>query len=796
MESGEMVKPAHRPPSRAADWFQAGLFTTTILVSAFLLFWVQPLFAKMILPILGGSSSVWTTSMLFFQFTLLAGYLYAHFSSRVLAIGPHIALHLILLGTAFLSLPFYIDATNAETPEGSPAFWVLSFAALTVGLPFFTVSATAPLLQRWFSLTRHKDRDNPYFLYAASNLGSMAALFCFPLLFEPSFGVHLQTIYWRAVYGVLAALFIASGIVTFRNLDLEKPLPANEGTSPTPAIDRISTGCRLSWIFLAFVPSSMMLGLTSHVTTDITPIAMFWIVPLAIYLLSFVLVFSRYRHLIGDKGLAAIIILCTSALILMKFAGFVKTADAAMISIALHTTLFFAAAWLLHGYLSSTRPRAAHLTEFYLWLSIGGMLGGMFNAVVAPVLFNQVYEYYAIILPVYFFAMKVLVEKKGTGPAAGWSGTTVDLATLFAMFLVLLLVADTIMSRPITATVRWTFVAGSTASVVIAGIAAYYFLRRLPRRLVFYVIVLAALCNALVLNYRHANLLLTRSFYGSLKVKLKHDSDGVPYHLFIHGSTQHNLQRVADDPRERTEPLMYYHRGANLFHAIRAVQSHLQRPLHLGVVGLGAGATSAYLEESDTATFYEIDPEVVAMAKNRDYFTFLDDARGPTEIIVGDARLQLQKAENDSFDILLIDAFSSDAVPVHLLTAEAVEMYLHKLKDDGVLIFHLSNRYLDLKKVMQGYLLPEGFAIYHASKRGVEKPADSAKLSVGLFSHSRVALIARQSALPGEITLSTRWQKLEHDPDFTTWTDDFSNVPGVFKFSSSMHGGETDAWPQ
>ncbi|EKD33732.1 MAG: hypothetical protein ACD_75C02615G0005 [uncultured bacterium] len=780
-------KPGHQPPSRVADCCQAGLFTATILVSAFLLFWVQPLFAKMILPILGGSSSVWTTSMLFFQFTLLAGYLYAHFSSRLLAAGPQILLHLILLGAAFLSLPFYIDSTNAETPAGSPVFWVLSFAALTVGLPFFMVSATAPLLQRWFSLTRHKDRDNPYFLYAASNLGSMAALFCFPLIFEPSFGVHLQTIYWRTAYGVLAALFLASGIVTFTNLDFEntKKSPAKDQALPASESDRISTASRLSWVFLAFVPSSMMLGLTSHVTTDITPIAMFWIVPLAIYLLSFVLVFSRYRHLIGDKGLAAIIILCTSALILMKFAGFVKTADAAMISIALHTTLFFATAWLLHGYLSSSRPRAAHLTEFYLWLSIGGMLGGMFNAVVAPIIFNQVYEYYAIILPVYFFAMKVLVEKKSAGAAACQSGATINLATLFGMFVVLLLVADTIMSRPITATVRWTFVAGSTASVVIAGIAALYALGRLPRHLVFYVIVLAVLCNALVLYSTHTNLLLTRSFYGSLKVKVKHDSDGVPYHLFIHGSTQHNLQRVAADARERTEPLLYYHRQANLTHAIRAIQSHQShqhRPLHLGVVGLGAGATSAYLEEGDTATFYEIDPEVVAMAKNRNYFTFLDDARGQTEIIVGDARLQLQKAGNDSFDILLIDAFSSDSVPVHLLTAEAVEMYLHKLKDDGVLIFHLSNRYLDLKKVMQGYRLPDGSAIYYASKRGVEKPADSAKLSVGLFSHSRVALIAKESALPEEITLSTRWLKLEHDPDFTTWTDDFSNVLGVLKF--------------
>jgi spermidine synthase len=767
-----MVKPADLLLAPLSGRLQVCLFTGAILISAFLLFWVQPLFAKMILPILGGSSSVWTTSMLFFQSALLAGYLYAHFTSRFLAVRAQILLHLALLGMAFLPLPFSIDYTRAESPEGSPALWVLSFAAMTVGLPFLMVSATAPMLQRWFSLTRHKNRDNPYFLYAASNLGSMAALFCFPVIFEPAFGTHRQTLHWQTVYAVLVVLLLASGFVTRRNL------AANEqSTRKNPAdAARPSIGRRLSWVFLAFVPSSMMLGLTSYVTTDISPISMFWIVPLALYLLSFVIVFSRYRQLIGDRSLAAVLVLCTAAFVLFKLTGLVSTTHTALLSIVLHTIFFFAAAWLLHGTLSSSKPPADRLTEFYLWLSVGGMLGGMFNAVVAPLIFHLIYEYYAVILPVFFFAVKLLVTKRGSAVRA-----SADLAALFGTFLVLLLAADAIMSRPVTAAIRLTFLACSVILVAVVGSVHLRFSTRMPLRIVAYVAALAVLGNTL-LRTSHANLVVARSFYGSMRVKLKYDKTGVPYHLLIHGSTRHNLQQFSSVPGLRLEPLLYYHREANLSHAIRAMQVHLHRPLQIGVVGLGAGATSAYLQEGDTATFYEIDSEVVAIAKNPEYFTYLSDTPGKTEVIVGDARLQLQKTPDSSFDMLLIDAFSSDAIPVHLLTAEALDMYLHKVKDDGMLILHLSNRFLDLKKVIQGFRIPEGYALYYASKSGVEKPADSAKLALGLFSHSQVALIAKESALPEEIIMVARWHKLEHDPDFNTWTDDFSNVLGVFKF--------------
>lgn len=767
--------------SRASGFIQTVFFTCTILVSAFLLFWVQPLFAKMILPILGGSSSVWTTSMLFFQFTLLAGYVYAHFSGEVLGTRPQILLHIVLLSSALLSLPFYIDFANSQSPEGSPAFWVLSFAALTVGLPFFIVSATAPMLQRWFSLTHHKDRDNPYFLYAASNLGCLAALFCFPMVFEPSLGVRLQTTYWQAVFYVLVALFVITGLVTFGQLDTQRESMLKKLASRASCDREISANRRLCWVFLAFIPSSMMLGLTSHVTTDIAPVSMFWIVPLACYLLSFVIVFSRWQHLIPNRGLAIIIMMSTAALLILRVAGFEKTGTTALISIGLNVTLFFASAWLFHGYLSSTRPSAAHLTEFYLWMSIGGMFGGLFNALVAPVIFNQIFEYYAVIVSIFFFSIKLLVDK--SAPASDQkNGETVDLAILFGIFLFLLLVADMLMSQPITAKVKYAFLAGTIGLLLIAWAVAFVKRGRPPLRIALYVVAIAAVANFLVLTRSHSNLLLARSFYGSLQVKFKQDKNSVPYHLLIHGSTMHNLQNISAPSLRKPEPLMYYHRQANIGNAVSSLKALLHRPMHLGFVGLGAGAMGAYLEENDTATFYEIDPEVVAIAKNQQYFNYLSDAKGKVEIIVGDARLQIKKAADHVFDIILVDAFSSDSIPVHLLTAEALEIYLHKLKDDGILLFHLSNRYLELKKVMQGFQLPKGYVLYYADKNDVEEPTGEANNFPGVFSHSQVALIAKEAALPENISSSKRWRKLEHDPDFRYWTDDFSNVLSVFRF--------------
>lgn len=762
---------------------QTAVFTCAILLSAFLLFWAQPLFARMILPILGGASAVWTTSMLFFQLTLLAGYLYAHYCGKFLAVRQQMVLHLLLLGGAGSTLPFYItsDRGGAAIPEGVPALWVLSLAAFTVGPPFFAVSATAPMLQRWFSRTNHRHRENPYFLYAASNLGSMAALIFFPVFLEPLLGVERQTTIWAFGYFALFVLLLLTGLVTLRGLAQGPGAgPHQSVTALLSHIDEIRVGDRLSWAFLAFIPSSMMLGLTSHVTVDIAPVSMFWILPLAIYLLSFVIVFSRFRDLVANRLLAVIIVLCTALLLVMKFSGNDRTLTNAGIAVLLHLTLFFSSAWMLHGYLSRNRPPATHLTEYFLWMAFGGMLGGLFNALLAPVIFSQIYEYFVVVLTVFCIALQVLVggprsttSSRGPHPAG--------MATVFLVLLCVFVVVDALLRQPITLKIQQDFALGSIALMLTGGVVAFCRPGRKTIGLAVLIFALGISGNYLVLTEAHTNILLDRSFYGALKVKMKEDSDGTPYHLFIHGSTRHNLQRFGDDPVANQEPLMYFHRQANIGHALTSLKAHLDRPMHLGFVGLGAGAMSAYVDYGDTATFYEIDPKVAAMAGDPRYFTYVSGAKGKIEIRLGDARLQLKKAADASFDLLLIDAFASDAIPVHLLTTEAVAMYLRKIKDDGLLLFHLSNRYLDLHRVLQGLRLPDGYSLYYASKTNVERPAGLSGRIAGIFSHSQVALIARESALPEEIAAATRWRRLEHDSDFVPWTDDFSNVFGVLR---------------
>ncbi len=718
--------------------------------------------------------------MLFFQITLLAGYVYAHFSGKYLKITAQVWLHCLLLGIAGASLPFYIEYAHSEVPEGSPAFWVLSLAVLTLGPSFFMISSTAPMLQRWFSRTRHRYRANPYFLFAASNLGSMLALLGFPTIIEPSLGVQLQTGCWQTGYYLLLTLFLATGLVTLQKLAADQDPLLLPRELPLTEDRNISANRRLSWIFLAFIPSSMMLGMTSHVTTDIAPVAMFWVAPLALYLLSFVIVFSRCQHLIAPRWLAAMIIISGSFLIFMRFAGYDKTISTVLVVVILHLILFFLSAWLFHGYLSSSKPATPDLTEFYLWMSIGGMLGGFFNALVAPLMFNQVYEYHVVVVAVISISFRVLLTKRNRWGDPNIPGVQAMMCT-FGVLLLIFLLVDMLMSRPITMQVKLIFMLGSVGVMIMAGVSAYYKPGIMPRRMAIIVVVLGVLGNIFVLTQTHANILLARSFYGALKVKLKLDIYDTPYHLFIHGSTRHNLQKFGPDLAENQKPLMYFHRQANIGHAVTSMQVHLDRPMHLGFVGLGAGAMSAYAEVGDTVSYYEIDPEVVAMAQNRAYFTYLSETKGNVEILVGDARLQLKKARDSSFDILLIDAFSSDAIPVHLLTAEAVALYLCKIKDDGALLFHLSNRYLDLYKVLQGVRLPKGYALYFASKNDVERPAEVAHGISGLFSHSQVVLIAKETALPDDIRASGRWSRLPRNPEFTTWTDDFSNILGVLR---------------
>lgn len=744
------------------------LFGLATLLSAFLLFWVQPLFAKMILAQLGGSSSVWTAVMLFFQATLVCGYGYVHLSDRWLPRKRQVALHTALLLAAMVVLPFAVEGREGAA-SSSPVAYVLILATFSVGLPFFALSATAPLLQRWYAAT---GRD-PYFLYAASNFGSMAALLLFPTLLEPALAVRPQTVVWQVGYVLLVVLLGLCGLAYLRSAAAEPAMRPLAGKSP------LTAATRFSWVFWAFLPSSAMLGVTSHVTTDIAPAALFWVLPLALYLLSFVVVFSRLQRYLPATALVWAVVLLAVAVLSLRYWGGDRTMDRAMASILLNLLWFFSAASLLHGFLFRSRPEATQLTEFYFWTACGGALGGIFNGIVAPLTFHQVLEYYLVLVVISSIALRLALTSLVTRcpvtiAEAGRS------AGIFAVLLLLFLFADRVLSGVRTPQLHTGMMLYALVAIIITLAVAIK--RRHATALRVAILVISVVAGGVYLSFQdYGNLYLARSFYGALRVKEKRDLHDVPYHILLHGSTRHNMQRFGEDPEKNQEPLMYFHRHANIGNAVSALRTRLERPLRFAVAGLGAGAMSAYTEVGDEMVFYEIDPEVVALATNPALFTYVTEAKGNIDIVVGDARLQLAKAPDRHFDLIHLDAFCGDAVPVHLLTAEAIALYLRKVKEDGLVLFHLSNRYLDLPRVLQGAELPEGYSLYYGSRHNVERPEGTSTLS-GLFSHSQVVLLARDQAFPEEITTSPRWRYLPVDPEIRTWTDDYSNLFQIFRF--------------
>ena len=746
------------------------LFALASLLSAFLLFWVQPLFAKMVLPRLGGSSSVWTTAMLFFQATLVLGYGYVHASDRLLSRRRQVLLHTLLLLAATLTLPFSLGGqTGGEVV--SPVVYVLLLAAGSVGLPFLALSATAPLLQRWFAAS---GRD-PYFLYAASNLGSMAALLLFPTLIEPALAIRPQTVVWQGGFLLLVALLALCGWLARR----DTRMAGEVGPTPGEQLLPIPHATRLAWVFWAFLPSSAMLGVTSHVTSDIAPAALFWVVPLALYLLSFVLVFSRLRRWLPPTGLAWSIVALALAALAMRYWGGDRTFDRVMVSILLNLLWFFAAACLLHGFLYRSRPQPAQLTEFYFWTACGGAMGGIFNGIAAPLILHQVLEHYLLLVAIAAIALRLaLVSLVTRSPvSAPRAGRAVG---GFSVLLLLFLLADRVLAGAVTPEHRPGVVLYALVAMIITLLVA---LRRRRAEVWRVAIpVIAAIAGGVYLSIQdYGNLYLARSFYGAMRVKERRDLHDVPYHVLLHGTTRHNMQRFGDDPGANQEPLMYFHRHGNIGQAVTALRGHLGRPLRFAIAGLGAGAMSAYTEVGDEMVFYEIDPEVVTLAANPDLFTYVREAKGLIDIVQGDARLRLAEAPDHHFDIIHLDAFCGDAVPVHLLTAEAIALYLRKVKEDGLVLFHLSNRYLDLPRVLQGMELPEGYSLYYGSRHNVERPEGTSTLS-GLFSHSQVVLLARDEAFPSEISDSPRWRYLPPDPEIRPWSDDYSNLFQIFRF--------------
>jgi hypothetical protein len=748
------------------------IFTLTTFLSALLLFAIQPMFAKMVLPVLGGSPSVWSVSVFFFQAALLGGYLYAHL--LINKAPPHLTgiIHLAVCLVAFICLPIGMAKWMGEPPQGEPYLWQLGMFAASIGLPFMAVSANAPLLQAWFARTGHPDAGDPYFMYAASNLGSLIALLGYPFFLEPAFGLSQLSHYWAYGYGLLVAA-IAGSFFVMRGAQVGGAAQA----APTPAAEVAQTEAptlikRLSWVGLAFVPAALLTAFTVHITTDVASAPQLWVVPLALYLLTFVLVF-RDPPLISREALLFIhLVALAIGLIALSF----QTHDWNIIA-GTGVVAFFTTAMLAHRTLYEARPDPQHLTEFYLWMSFGGALGGMFTALIAPKLFSEIYEYPLLL------AASMACRPGALNVGDSKERRKDELVILWLIAAVGLLVIwwlPTIVGRlsvpPSVARL------GTTPLVVIALAAAMLANVKFPPRQMVAAALMGFAVVTLPSAVRQADSQLTlRSFFGVYRVA---DSPETGYRTLVHGTTLHGAQRVVDEEGKAVVdlvPTTYYYPESPMGQVIakrREVLKARGEKGHYGIVGLGTGSSACHKKEGEAWTFFEIDPTVIRISKDPKNFTFITKCQPDIAIRIGDARLTIAKEPDASFDLFIIDAFTSDAIPVHMLTKEAVELFLKKLKPDGVLLLHTSNRYLDLNSVLAAIQkqLPPGTAGIAVQDAGGEGYGQSGSSSV-IFTKSEEALKTYRT-MAGVSELE--------DNGLQAWTDDYSDIVGAFL--SRWHG--------
>lgn len=724
------------------------LFALTLFASAFLLFWIQPMFAKMVLPLLGGSPSVWNTVMVFFQATLLGGYLYADLVARRVPPRLQPPLHLGLLAAALLLLPAGVPESWEPPAASSPAPALLVLLVAAVGLPALVVSSTAPLVQRWFSRTRHAAARDPYFLYAASNLGSMLALLGYPTLIEPALDLETQSRAWTGGFAVLGTGLLGCGGALWWSLRRGDAGAAAPGAPPSPPPSRAEVG---AWLALSFVPSSLLLGVTTHITTDVAAVPFLWVLPLALYLGTFVIVFSRRPAIPHRLALAAApAVLLVLAVVL--FAGDVYPA----VSFPLHLLAFFGIALAFHGELAARRPAPDHLTAFYLWMAVGGVLGGVFNALLAPVLFDSVAEYGLVAAAAAF-----LRPLPAGRPAGGrrWTGCALPAA----VFLLLWMLPRLVLGSGLAYRQHQI-----KAGLALACAVAVFLLLR-SRRAGFGLGVAAILAAAAVGEYKPGLEHKERNFFGVVSV----ESDG-DTRVFMHGHTLHGAQSLAAG--RRGTPLAYHAPTGPLGEVFSAFGPGLAGR-SIAIAGLGAGAMAAYGREGQELVFYELDPAVERIARDPRWFTFLEDSAAEVRVVIGDARLRIAEARPGEFAMLVVDVFSSDAVPVHLLTREALLLYLEKLAPGGVLVFHITNAFLDLQPVV--HALAEDAGLVSAIRWGTARQAPGEGFYANL--PSTWVVMARDIAHLTPLAPFPDWYRTEGRPGMKPWTDTFSNIFRVFR---------------
>jgi SAM-dependent methyltransferase len=721
-------------------------FVATIFLGSFLLFLVQPMIARMVLPRLGGAPAVWNSAMLVYQALLLAGYAYAHWLGRFRP-RRQALIHFAAFAAAATTLPIgLIGLTPSAT--ANPFLWVPALLFASIGPLFFVVSAQAPLMQRWYALTEGRD---PYPLYAASNLGSFVGLLAYPLVVEPWLPLSAQRWLWTAAYALLV-FAVGWCAMALPNQSVAVPVHAE---APAPSQAEVAR-----WALLAAVPSGLILSTTLHLTTDIVAMPLLWVIPLGVYLLSFSFAFASRRgpaRLVS--GVAPFLLMASAAALFVRQPGF------APVFAALSVLTLFALAVALHSRLYDSRPPEQHLTAFYLAMSAGGVLGGLFCALLAPQIFNWTYEH-----PVLLFAAAALLGVRNPLPrvAALWADDALKPrltrigVTAVALFSVAAL---------------GLFGLQPSSSLIFCAVAALMCVSvaAIGNRILFASSVAALMLasggwDQIALSAARGH--MTRSFFGIYSIGEKNRA-----RWLVHGTTVHGIENLGSPQRER-EPTAYYVRGSGVGRALTAVPRLFGNGARVDVVGLGAGTLACYAHSDQRWTFYEIDPAVARIASDPKKFRFLARCLPNARLLIGDARLTLGRMPPASADLLVVDAFSSDSIPMHLLTREAFDLYRRHLRPDGLLIVHITNRYLEIEPVIAAAAAEGGWSarLLSFSPSSAER-ADNAAPSTWVALSQSPVTIERLTANDG-----AGWQKLRGRSGFRAWTDDHASLLPLIRY--------------
>jgi hypothetical protein len=727
------------------------VYTAAIFVSALLLFSVQPLFTKMVLPRLGGSPAVWSVAMVFFQSLLLAGYAYAHFLMKVRNRMIPVVAHLALLVVALLTLPLSISAGWGTPPSSGYAIWLLGLFVVSIGLPFFALAANNPMLQAWFVRTGHPDGPDPYFLYASSNIGSFLALLSYPVLLEPMFTLRTQNLMWTSGYGLLILLIAGCGFLLWRSPAIAiNADETNAADAPAP-----SWTTRLRWIFLAAVPSGLLIAVTAHISTDVAAAPLLWVLPLSLYLLTWVLVFQS-RPLLPHAWMLLLQPLAIAGIIVLLAVGGEQNL---LLTLGGHQLCFFIIAMACHGELARTRPPSRYLTGFYVALSFGGMVGGLFAGLVAPFTFSWIAEYPILL---------VLAALCRPPQSERWPALRLWLWPFIAVLAVALIVPAYSTGKLPTWLEDNRVALAGTVAVISVLLAVLLQASR------WNVAAVVALAVVLIRVYPadEGRVETVRSFFGVHKIV---ETPHGQYHVLMHGTTIHGAQKLQNDDGTpitgRPEPISYYHKDGGIGQAIEAIRTRKGGPIRVAVIGLGAGTLACAAQPGENWTFFEIDQTMVDTARDPRKFSFIQSCMPDLKPVMGDARLTFAKEPDGLYDLIIVDAYSSDAIPIHLATEEAMAIYKDKLAPQGAVVMHVSNRHLELASVVVGIAEENDLKSWVYNE-------DSGRDDEYIFA-TNVVISAREEADVGTLAANSAWALTEPEDNQRVWTDDYSNVLGA-----------------